>query len=303
MTEIRNNQDSSTVCRYPSAMDTLQFSKWRTLLCSLDKRVELSDDIISFIRILSPTDRNKLYNYLKLFILSAHGVENTLKLKWSIPQVANKIEILISLKLHAFGHFNNASAKDGLIQVIIGNPKEYDRFFAISTVIYAHELGHMLFEYDKKGKLPWSKGMSTATYFKDLQFALSQDGKLERKYLEDIPFCLLPKELLFQGKATATGLLSIITELIADKVSLQLCGYKEARGSIRSKINDSLDTKNPWGRLFLIVLAREFKLNHEEEVLCKRLAELDCPWESSISTEELLNKMSEFFRQVSLKHQ
>jgi len=300
MTKSYKIQGSLHTYNNPHCTDKRAFSMIR----SLDHRLKLSDDMIPLLnRELSPADKGKLFNHLKSFIISTRDVEKDLMLNWGIPRTVKEIEILMP------GAFNNAIAGYNSIQVLVGEPKKYDSFFSAPGPLYAHELGHNMFFYDGNDKL--SKYATVIECDGLTRKDISPDGKLKRKYFEDIPYNILPKELLFPKKAadqTGFGLMYFTDELIADKVALQICGDKETSIHIKRKVKERIEwfssnEKNPWEYLFCITLSGEFKLGPEEKILRQGLAGMKCPWQSSISTEDLLNKMSEFFRTVSLKHQ
>jgi len=293
----------SSFNRYPYHIGKMAISMHRSRMIALDHRLKMSDDSMpALVRELSPADINNLFKHLSILLLSARDVEKNIKSEWGIPRTVKKIEVLIC------GNFNNMIADTGSIHVLIGNPDEYDSFFVSPAPLYAHEVAHTLLMHDNKGKFSWNAGMPAIECFNILKSELSPDGTLKRKYFEDIPYNIMPKELLFPEKAARNSLMYYANELIADKVSLQVCGEKEAGIHVKRKLENGIRsshllTKDAWQGFFLTALAREFKLGHEENIMRQRLDGIECPWISSISTEDLLNKASVFFNKVSLKHQ
>jgi len=260
---------------------------------TMDKRISI--DKTNFLKNFSPEEIQALFKYLVIQVKAIHQIEKEVREKYGISETFKKIKIL------APGPLNNALASTNHLEFLLGNPKEYEQFFISPTSTYAHELGHYLENFDVKGRNRLPEMPMAADMIQIFKNSLTPDGVLKGKYL-DVPYNLLPNQLLFPSKVNTNRLFYYAGELVADKVSLQLCGYDETKKRIKVKVKKKIASQNPWELMHLWVLAHKYSLRDFEKELFNKLMEHKAEWENVISTQELLNSLSEFFDKVSLKH-
>jgi len=185
--------------------------------------------------------------------------------------------------------------------MILGDPREFHTFVSPSS-IYAHELGHHFSSFDLSGKNIFTNLRSEAEKIERLRASLTLNGSFNGKYLH-IPYDRLPSDLLYRPQSTNRGFLYFVWELVADKVALQLCGYDESKKRIEGNLKEALNSKEPWLILHLLVLAREYKLENYEKILLGKIKKHEKNWSAIIPTEQLLNSLSTFFNNTTLKAQ
>jgi len=241
-------------------------------ITALDNRVSIYQE--NFTTNFKKKEIEALLKYLYSLIKAGHFVECKLINEWGIKESFPRIII------QAVGPSNQAFGS-GLF--LPGDPKDFPGFFASPCALFAHELGHSLHlrRFNAEGK--------RLTFF------------------EALPYSLMPGQLMPpspDGDRFYGNLFNdVLIELIADKAALQLCGFEETQKDIAAKIKTSKGSKNPWILLFLLTLAKEFKLGTEEKWLLKKLSHHRQPWKKVASTQDLSNSLSKFFKQVSLKKQ
>jgi hypothetical protein len=246
---------------------------------------------------LTANDKKMLYKYLLDLTKSGSEVESTLRSKWDINVKFKKINIVIA------GPFNVAVASDE-ITLLVGKPSEYRLLFASTAALYGHELGHYLSFFDEKGGLTPPIGSNRSERMQSYRSQLNANGDLPRKYFNDIPFHLLPSNILFaEDSEKRPGSFYFASELVATKAAIQLCGRDEAKKFVKSMIELRINKKNPYEMMYLLVLAREFGLHSQESLMMSKIKEGEKLWTDTISTDELIAAMTNFFEQVSLKHQ
>lgn len=234
-------------------------------ITALDSRLMIGQE--TFDENFSQRELNSLRKYLFLLVNAGHFVECKLRNEWGIEKSFPRIII------QATGPFNQAYARGHFMP---GDPSDFSRFFASPCALYAHELGHHLTGFTADDK--------------------------QLIYFETLPYSLLPDQL---SPSSPNGDLNhyVLTELIADKAALQLCGFNESQKDIAAKIKGSKNNRDPWVLLFLLSLAKEFHLEADEKWLLRKLSHNHQPWENTISTQDLVNLLSEFFQKVTLKGQ
>ena len=97
-----------------------------------------------------------------------------------------------------------------------------------------------------------------------------------------------------------------LNEIIADKVALQVCGYEKSRKRVDAEISRKYPKPkhvHHWDLLALLVVAREYKLVEHYAFLRREIKPGESKWNKVISTEDLIDKLTEFYRKISLKNQ
>ena len=269
---------------------------WESISAA-DNRLLISRE--DFTRFFSRREINLLLKYLALQIEANHWVDNELRNKWGIYATFSKIVVKAP-----WGRFNDHGVVLGkdLLRIRLGDPREFHSFVS-PQAIYAHELGHHLSSFDSRGMNIFSNVGSESEDIERLRASLTLNGNFDGKYVY-VPYKLLPSELLYRPPSMERGLLYYADELVADKVALQLCGYAESKRRVSINLKEILKKdKNPWAILHLLVLAREYNLKSYEKILLYKIKRHEKHWGKIISTEQLLNSLSDFFNKVTLKRQ
>lgn len=290
-----NNSDPRLISFIKKAVDqAIEDTSWDRI-AAMDERIAIGE--AGFKRLLSPNERCALLKYLQSQVKSIHQIENELVKKWGIT------EKLLEFGFAAGGPFNNAVVGiSGAVDFCLGAPNGYSEFFASPASLIAHELGHYLSYFSPDGGIRYT----TDTLIKNAEadkFSLNSEGNLDSKYLEDIPYNLLPPQLLFSYEPDGNELHYYANELLADKIALQLCGFEKSRKRIKVKIEKGMTSNNPWQLLHLAVLAREYNFECYEGVLLEGIYKRQHLWINEVQTDELIDLLSEFFQKVSLRHQ
>ena len=255
---------------------------------AMDNRVSI--DTTNILVHFSLREIKSLLYYLAKQIEAAHIIETELKTKWNINKTFKQIVFF------APGRFNNASASpSGTVEFLVGDPKGHSAFFAAPTCLYAHELAHYLSFFDKNGLISPLHNKSTFEAMKRNKWAPPF------KYLEGAPFASLPHKSLPKQLDDDETLFYTANQLLADKVAAQLCGYEQSKIDAERMIKQ--DLPDVWEGLRRLVLAREHGLTKYERELSAKIARKERLWTKYISTQELVDSLTKFYRGVSLKRQ
>jgi hypothetical protein len=279
-------------------------------LKAIDERFKVPEEMLTEMNNrFTDAEINKLTGHLKGFLLAGQEVEKKLSSDWNIPPVAKSITIPYCRWWQPYNQ--GQAVKDGML-LRVGNPDEHNSFFANPRSLYAHENGHILSFFQPDGSL--HDELCNGYNIGPLRKLLAVDGQLKLKFLQDIPFNILPEKLLF---VRDWSLLSTANELIADKVAMQVCGREEWGAWLKTRIPAQMKLFEGAGArndiLRFIVYVREFGLKTEEQLFRQALAscDVDTSWtlkdaffdDMVSSTEQTLDRLTDFFHQVSLKKQ
>jgi hypothetical protein len=237
---------------------------------------------------------------LSRLVDAAHSVEAQLQEEFGIHDSFSKIKVLVP------GPFNNAlvNPNTGTLNVIVGRPSEYADFFAAPRCLYAHEVGHLLAAFDSTGRNRYAGLQGGPAMYKVDRELLNSRGNLPSKFFGEIPYNLLPHDLLFPDKYDSDGLLYFANELISEKVALQICGPQEAREYHERKVRRGCtDFENPFGLMQCHTLATKYDIHQDRLRLRERIDKNASRWANTISTSDLLGSMAQFFDSIELRHQ
>lgn len=292
------NDDFAKLFSAPSGQTTQDWSA----VTNLDPRVRLDETMT----IWSPRTewRQSAIKFMTAFIEAGHQVERDLEAKWGIPAKFNFIDF------SSGGGFASA-ANFGIVRYGIAlDIQEMFRSLPFFRAIYAHELGHYLSRIGCDGKSIFSYGyFDTLKDAKELKYLLNENGDLPSKYLEPIPYHLIPSQLLivpddWKSLSGNIGVFYEIQELIANKICHQLRGFNEAREYARRRIKTELgfEATEPWGSLHSYALASELDLPEYKDELFRRIDKHKDQWKGVVSTQQLIDIFIQFYRGVSLKN-
>jgi hypothetical protein len=226
-------------------------------------------------------------------IPAINAVEKQLELKYGIRERFPMIEI--ELPLHFIS--NKASIRLNPARVVysLGGPGAYDSFFANLGVAHAHETGHLLSFFSAEGTLRYRNLARSREV--DLGF-LARRGFIPFHYLTGVDFSLFPIGLLkgYKGNDAYYWL----NELIAHRVEEKVVGMENDRPAIAQNVQHALSEINPWIRVFHLALADVFGLKAGAVDLARSLRGKHLPWRRWLSTNDLRERMAQFYRAVEL---
>ncbi len=248
-----------------------------------------------------PGDRQNILEHANGLVDAVLKVEATLQDRWSISATFAAI---------AFRPFTPTDmtgiSSQGSLKFILGSAEFNDFFYASPEGMAAHEMGHYLSYFDHQGmnRHAWRQTADTLKEFQDDLRLLMRQGHLNSIYFDPIPFT--PFIPLMDGRSPAENfnLYECLQELLADKAASQISGEAAVRKTRRPGLRIWRKMDAPWLNVRLFTQARKFGLHwYTLNRLYKIIRGETAEWGNVYTTGELLEHLSNFFDEVSLKHQ